>query len=82
MALQRIKRIPSHSGHARFLAECADLPLGVIPRQADIPSPYAYSPDWLVYDWQGQPVTIRETAHRRYDVFAVPREMILPLAGD
>lgn len=74
--LKRIKRIPSYTGHARFLAECSEEPAGWIPHQTDIPSPYAYSPEWVVYEWQGRYVTIRETAHRQFDVFEVPEQML------
>lgn len=40
MTIQRIKRIPSHSGHARFIAEISEEPVGYIQRQQQIPSPY------------------------------------------
>jgi hypothetical protein len=78
--LKRIKRITSHTGYCRFLAECEvnGFEVGVIPRQPDIPSPYAYSPEWAVYQWSGKKVVIRETAHRQYDVFEVPAEMVRP----
>jgi hypothetical protein len=76
--LQRIKRIPSHAGHARFLAECDDTHFE-IPKQTDIPSPYAYSPTHTVYAYKGiQHVVIIETAHKRYDVFAVPSTLLQP----
>ena len=84
VTLERIKRITSHVGKARFLAECAETPLGVIARRPDIPSPYAYSPTWTVEAWHRTPTTIIpvviiETAHKQYDVFRVtgpvdPRE--------
>jgi hypothetical protein len=74
--LDRIKRIHSYTGKARYLAECDDTPF-VIARQADIPSPYAYSPDHVVYAYKGiQHVIIVETAHKRYDVFAVPSTLL------
>lgn len=96
MTLTRIKRINSHVGYARFLAECTQDPagdwarcIGVIPRQPDIPSPYRYSPEWNVYEWTtpqrvhvkyGAQVTLAvviiETAHKQYDVFAVPASMV------
>lgn len=77
--VKRIKVITSHAGHARFLAECDEetpgrgdlVILGYIPRRTDIPSPYAYSPMWTVYRWNGRPVIVRETSHKRYEVFAV-----------
>lgn len=70
--LTRIKRIRSHSGHARYLATVTDTDL-VIPRQRDISSPYAYSSEWPVYrDRHGRLVVIRETSHRCFDVFLVP----------
>jgi hypothetical protein len=81
--LRRIKRIRSHTGHAQFLAQCdlcADgdcLVVGFIPRQRDIESPYAYSPSWSVYRFQGKLVVVVETAHRRYDVFEVPPAMLM-----
>lgn len=78
MTLQRIKRITSHSGHARFLAECEEHPAGEIHCQPDIPSPYAYSSTWTVYERMGRLVLIRETAHKQYDVFEVPRSLLLP----
>lgn len=75
VTLRRIKTLTSHAGHARFLAEVADAPLGTIPdgvRAAHgIPSPYAYSPTWSVLDRDGTPVVIFETRHRRYEVFTV-----------
>ena len=78
-ALQRVKRIRSHTGHARFLAECSEEPIGHIARRDDIPSPYAYSPDWPVWDHPTRgPVLIRETSHRCFDVFSVPRDLIRP----
>ena len=75
--MRRIKRINSHTGHARFLAE-TDGPyniVGWIPRQADIPSPYACSPTHGLYNWKGRLVFVVETAHKQYDVFAIPDTM-------
>lgn len=70
----RIKRIRSHTGHARYLAQCTDA--GSIPRPIGIPSPYAYSPDCLTYrNTRGQRVIICETSHRCYDVFLLPDEI-------
>jgi len=76
--LKRIKRIPSHSGHARWFAETSDA-IGEIRRREDIPSPYRYSPSWSVYRWANRFVICVETAHRQYDVFEVPASMVLPL---
>ena len=69
---KRIKRITSHSGHARYLATLSDTNK-VSARFAAIPSPYAYSPTHKIYrDAAGQLVFIVETAHKRYDVFSLP----------
>lgn len=78
--LKRLKRIRSHTGHAHFIAECDADAVGKIPRQVDIPSPYAYSPDWHVWFHEilGS-VVIIETSHRCFDVFEVPRDMIEPI---
>lgn len=69
--LARVRVLPSYAAHARFLAETSEAPMGEIPRVASIPSPYAYSPTHMVWDWQGTPIIIVETAHRRYEVFHV-----------
>jgi hypothetical protein len=79
MTLKRIKRITSYVGHARFLSECDDADWGWIPAQKDIPSPYASQSQWDVYGWNGKPVLVRETAHKQYDVFEVPEQMIRTL---
>lgn len=67
--LTRIKRIRSHAGHGRFLAECDEPPVGSIPRQ--IPTPYAFAPTHLVWRWGTRHVVIAETSHRCYDLFEV-----------
>ena len=81
MTLTRIKVITSYTGHGRFTAEIADKDwdIGTIPRQTQIPSPYASGPTHLVSRWRGQNVIMIETRHRRYEVFRVdgpigPRE--------
>lgn len=71
-----IKTLHSHAAHARFLATCSDEPVGYIPRQKDIPSPYAYSPVHSVYMCKDgdRAVFIVETSHRKFQVFTVPTE--------
>ena len=77
MTLRRIKRIRSYAGHARYLAECDEGIAGEIPRQPQIPSPYAYSPTHQVLRHSsGRLVIIVETTHRCYDVFAVDAEEV------
>lgn len=82
--MTRIKTINSHVGHARFLAQCdledsGDLViLGTIPRHSEIPSPYAYSQEHVVYRYAGIPVIIVETRHKHYEVFQVS-ETIRPV---
>ena len=77
--MDRIKRINSYAGHARFLAE-VNFGIGKIPRQCDIPSPYAGGPDHIVHEWRGRKIIIVETGHKKYDVFSVPESMsLLPL---
>lgn len=72
--VRRIKRITSHSGHARFLASLESTGL-VIKRNASIPSPYHYCPVNTVYRADdGALVFIVETAHKQYDVFTVPAD--------
>ena len=73
MKVTRVKVITGYAAHARFNAEIAeaDWNIGTIPRQPQIPSPYAYSSSHVVSRWQGIPVIIVETRHRRYEVFRV-----------
>lgn len=68
---KRVRVLSGYSAHARFLAETGEGYLGEIPREAGIPSPYRYSPTHVVLDWNGVPVIIVETKHRRYEVFEV-----------
>ena len=75
--MKRLRVITSHAGHARYLAGAAENPVGTIARQADIPSPYAYSSTHAVWRHATDgAVIIVETRHRRYEVFAVPAGMI------
>jgi hypothetical protein len=67
--VERIKIVTGHAAHARFLAEVSEEPIGTIDRRPEIPSPHAYSPNHPVWDWNGVPVIIVETRHRRYEVF-------------
>lgn len=82
---KRIKKIASHVGHARFLAETDgiesenvnDWIVGYLAtvQRSDIPSPYAYSPVTPLYRWRGKLIFISETSHRVYEVFEVPATM-------
>lgn len=72
MKIERIKVLDSHAAYARFLSHVSEDPVGEIPRQANIPSPYAFSsvhPLWQMED--GRKVIIVETRHRHYEVFEV-----------
>ncbi len=87
--MQTLKTIRSHTGLANFLAALDDQDddgcpavSGYIPRQTDIPSPYACSPTHVVYQWDQQPVIIVETAHRKYQVFAVPADITISPEDD
>lgn len=74
MPAKFIKTVRSYSGHARLLAEFSEEPVGFIPRQTEIPSPYRSSPTEAVYEWKGRKVFIHETSHKVYSVFEVPAE--------
>jgi hypothetical protein len=88
--LTRVRVITGYAPLARFLAtldgaeigpDYVGTILGVIPRQPQIRSPYAYSPDHTVYGLHGQPVIQIETAHRRYEIFRVEGP-ILPVESE
>ena len=72
--LKRVKVITGYTANGRFFRETGKH-LGYIPRQTDIPSPYAYSPSHIVCEWRGKAVIQVETLHRRYEVFEVPKHM-------
>jgi hypothetical protein len=67
-----LKTLRGYTAHAQMLAECQEDPVGYIPRQTDIASPYRYSPTEVVYSWNGHMVFIKEVAHRKYEVHKVP----------
>ena len=71
MTLTRIKVVTGHTAFSRFLSEVSDDPIGCIPRQPDIPSPYAYSPTHYVYSWNGRQIITVETRHMRHEVYEV-----------
>jgi len=73
--LKRLKVVTGHQPLARFYMDVGEY-IGFIPRQKDIPSPYAYSPTHIVSLWKGTPIIIVETKHRRHVVFEVPPEMV------
>lgn len=66
----KLKTIRGYAALARFLASVNETDR-VVPRNPAIPSPYRYSPEWAVYDWNGDDVVWVETAHRKYEVFMV-----------
>lgn len=77
----RIKRITSHVGYYRFLQDAlkngqTSEPLGWIPRDLDIRTPYSCGPTHVVYALDGRKVFIAETSHRQYDVFDCSKDVI------
>jgi hypothetical protein len=80
LKVERIKVVTGYAAHARFLAEVSEEPIGTIDRRPEIPSPYAFSPDHPVWNWNGVQVIVVETRHRRYEVFKVEGQ-INPLAS-
>jgi hypothetical protein len=77
MELKCIKTIPSHSGMARFYAECVGDGVGYLARSqvAAIPSPYRHSPVVNIEQWNGKDVVVFEVSHRKFKVFEVPAGM-------
>lgn len=70
-----LKTINSHVGYGQFLSSLPEDPAGWIPRVKVIPSPYASSPTDVVYIWNGKKVIVRETSHKKYQVFEVPGDV-------
>lgn len=73
--MKRIKVITGYTADARFWAQTGKK-LGYISRQNTITSPYSYSPTHTVFEYKGTPIIHVETSHCRYEVFAVPPELI------
>lgn len=73
--LRHLIRIRSEAEYKNLLTQCA-APIGVIPRQADIPILYTSEDTWDVYTHNNTAITIVETASQRFDVFEVPSTMI------
>lgn len=71
----RVER--SRAGCSRLMAEFDAGPDGLaevvreVPRPANVHAAYSYSPEWSVYRWEGREVVLVETAHRRFELFAV-----------
>jgi hypothetical protein len=61
----------SYTGHARLLAEFSEEPIGEIDGIPEIPSPYAYSPTHIVWQWADRQVIVVETKHKVFRVFDV-----------
>ncbi len=80
--MKRIKVVTGYAAHARFMAELVEEPIGEIPRDPAIPSPFAYSPVHVVWQRGEQRVVIVETRHARHEVFEVPAEAALSPIGE
>lgn len=77
---QLVKTIRSHSGHARYLAELSEEPIGWLAtcQIEGIPAPYAYSPTVPIWanEEDGRKVIVKETSHRCYQVFALSPQLL------
>ena len=79
----KCKQSIGHMGGVRLEQECVGAwneadgywdtqVIGWIPRQSDVPSPYAYSPVDRVFEHRRYGACIiREVAHRRYGLYSV-----------
>src|SRR6266478_9173651 len=73
----RIKRINSHVGYSRFLAQTKETGRYLARVQTEeIPSPYAYSPSVRILDYCDIPCVVFETSHKIYDVFSIPTNLL------
>ena len=70
--ITRRKQSTGHMGGVRLLAECEEQAIGYIPRQAEVSSPYAYSPVHTVYRHPRYgSVVVSEASHRRHVMYSV-----------
>jgi hypothetical protein len=74
----KVKTFHTHSGLSKWLGEVGNS-VGFVSRHhfEHIKTPYAYSPTNVVYKWQGKPVVVKETGHRKYEVHHVPKEALI-----
>ncbi len=80
--MKRVKVATGHAAHARFLQHIDEVPIGQIPRQRDIPSPYAFSPVDIVWNWKGKRIIGHETSHARFEFFEIPTDMTISPVED
>lgn len=84
--ITKLRTIVGHAAHARYLAGLSPEPLGWIPRVAEIPSPYAYSPEHVVWSLPakalraGWGVFWVETKHRHYTFYSVDPAIVRPMS--
>lgn len=69
MQIKKIKTIRSHTGVARFLAECDKSYIREIPRV--VKEPYCHSQTQCAYLYKNKEVIVAETKHRYYEVFEI-----------
>lgn len=75
--MKKIKTIRSHVGLSRYMSSWTSMPIGTIPRQENIPSPYRYSPTETVYGMGEKRVFVKETSHKVYEIYEVPADIKL-----
>lgn len=76
--MKRIKVLNGYTAHARFLVDVCVGRVGWIARKRlPVKTPYSFGPSCAVMKHSDKgPVVIAETAHRRYEVWAIPAEII------
>jgi hypothetical protein len=80
----KVRTIKSHVGVTRFYMECAEDAIGWVDVPREIPQPYAFGSKpvslWQPSNRPAQPVVVVEVAHKRYEVYTVPKHLIQELA--
>jgi hypothetical protein len=76
----KVRTIKSHIGVTRFYMECAEDAIGWVNVPREIPQPYAFGAKpvsmWEREGKPAQPVVVVEVAHKVYQVFTVPKDLI------
>lgn len=74
--MKRLKTITSYAGCARFWAECKSQTRWMARNHCPVRTPFSSGPSVAIVEWQGKPVWLAETSHKRYEVWEVDAGLV------
>lgn len=76
--MRRIKTITSYAEQSRYMSGWTEQPIGRVMRC--VAEPYRFAPDHMVFrDDKGRAVFMAEVRHRRFEVYQIDEQELLPL---